>query len=106
MQLWWLLFTATAISSRFLQQKQLYRSMDMVRHWVLLPVSYTHLDVYKRQVQSAETVNNIYYLVNAIPVITCILELIGIGIIFNLDKEKTAEMYAELEARRKAAAQR
>jgi len=34
------------------------------------------------------------------------LELIGIGIIFNLDKEKTAEMYAELEARRKAAAQR
>ena len=57
-------------------------------------------------VQSASTVNNIYYLVNAIPVITCILELIGIGIIFNLDKEKTAEMYAELEARRKAAAQR
>lgn len=57
-------------------------------------------------VQSAETVNNIYYLVNAIPVITCILELIGIGIIFNLDKEKTAEMYAELEARRKATAQR
>ena len=57
-------------------------------------------------VQSAATINNIYYLVNAIPVITCILELIGIGIIFNLDKEKTAEMYAELEARRKAAAQR
>ena len=57
-------------------------------------------------VQSASTINNIYYLVNAIPVITCILELIGIGIIFNLDKEKTAEMYAELEARRKAAAQR
>lgn len=57
-------------------------------------------------VQSAETVNNIYYLVNAIPVITCILELIGIGLVFNLDKEKTAEMYAELDARRKAAAQR
>ncbi len=51
------------------------------------------------------TCNNIYYLVNAIPVITCILELIGIGIIFNLNKEKTAEMYAELAARREAAGQ-
>ena len=56
-------------------------------------------------VQSGETINNIYYLVNAIPVITCILELIGIGIIFNLNKEKTAEMYAELAARREAAGQ-
>lgn len=47
-------------------------------------------------VQSAATINNIYYLVNAVPVITCILELIGIGLIFNLDQKKTAEMYAVL----------
>ena len=56
-------------------------------------------------VQSASTINNIYYLVNAIPVITCILELIGIGLVFNLDKKKTAEMYAALAERRKAAGQ-
>ena len=39
-------------------------------------------------VQSAATINNIYYLVNAVPVITCILELIGIGLIFNLNQKK------------------
>ncbi len=55
-------------------------------------------------VQSAATVNNIYYLVNAVPVITCILELIGIGLIFNLDKKKTAEMYSALAARRQSEA--
>ena len=53
-------------------------------------------------VQSAATINNIYYLVNAVPVITCILELIGIGLIFNLDQKKTAEMYAVLAKRRNA----
>ena len=53
-------------------------------------------------VQSAATINNIYYLVNAVPVITCILELIGIGLIFNLDQKKTAEMYAALAKRRNA----
>ena len=51
-------------------------------------------------VQSAATINNIYYLVNAVPVITCILELIGIGLIFNLNQKKTAEMYAALAERR------
>lgn len=56
-------------------------------------------------VQSASTINNIYYLVNAIPVITCILELVGIGLVFNLDKETTSEMYDTLAARRKAAGQ-
>lgn len=54
-------------------------------------------------VQSAATVNNIYYLVNAVPVITCVLELIGIGLIFNLDKKTTNQMYAELAERRAAA---
>ena len=54
----------------------------------------------RRRVQSAATINNIYYLVNAVPVITCILELIGIGLIFNLNQKKTAEMYAALAERR------
>ena len=53
-------------------------------------------------VQSASTVTNIYYLVNAVPVVTCILELIGIGLIFNLDNKKTKEMYEALSARRQA----
>jgi GPH family glycoside/pentoside/hexuronide:cation symporter len=51
-------------------------------------------------IQSASTVVNIYYLVNAVPVITCVLELIGIGLIFNLDKKTTEQMYAELSERR------
>ncbi len=51
-------------------------------------------------VQSAETVNNIYYLVNAVPVVTCILELIGIGLIFNLNQNETSKMYKELAERR------
>lgn len=50
-------------------------------------------------VQSAATINNIYYLVNAVPVITCVLELIGIGLIFNLDKDTTDKMYADLAAK-------
>lgn len=51
-------------------------------------------------VQTAATVNNIYYLVNAVPVVTCILELIGIGLIFTLDQITTDTMYAELAERR------
>ena len=51
-------------------------------------------------VQSDATINNIYMLVALIPVLTCVLELIGIGAIFNLDKEQTKEMYAELKQRR------
>ena len=51
-------------------------------------------------VQSASTVTGIYYLVNMVPVITCILELVGIGLIFNLNKEKTEEMYGELAKKR------
>lgn len=37
-------------------------------------------------VQTAEAVNGIYFLVNIIPVVTCALELIGVGLIFNLNK--------------------
>ena len=40
-------------------------------------------------VQTAEAVNGIYFLVNIIPVVTCALELIGVGLIFNLNKETT-----------------
>ena len=53
-------------------------------------------------VQSPSTVNGIYYLVNMVPVITCILELVGIGMIFNLDQKTTDRMYKEMaEARAK-----
>ena len=47
-------------------------------------------------VQSASTVNGIYYLVNMVPVVTCILELVGIGMIFNLDQKTTDTMYKEM----------
>ena len=50
-------------------------------------------------VQTAEAVNGIYFLVNIIPVVTCALELIGGGLIFNLNKETTERMYAELKAK-------
>lgn len=50
-------------------------------------------------VQTAEAVNGIYFLVNIIPVVTCILELVGVGLIFNLNKETTEQMYAELKAK-------
>ena len=50
-------------------------------------------------VQTAEAVNGIYFLVNIIPVVTCVLELIGVGLIFNLNKETTEQMYAELKAK-------
>ena len=50
-------------------------------------------------VQTAEAVNGIYFLVNIIPVVTCILELVGVGLIFNLNKETTERMYADLKAK-------
>ena len=43
-------------------------------------------------VQTAEAVNGIYFLVNIIPVVTCALELIGVGLIFNLNKETAKEV--------------
>lgn len=51
-------------------------------------------------VQSPETINNIYILVSIIPVITCVLQIIGVGAIFNLDKNKTNQMYSELKVKR------
>lgn len=50
--------------------------------------------------QSAATIDGIYNLVTLIPVATCVLELIGIGLIFNLNHKQTNQMYAELAERR------
>lgn len=54
-------------------------------------------------VQTAEAVKGIYYLCNAIPTLCYALILVGIGLIFNLDKKKTDQMYAEMAAKREAA---
>lgn len=51
-------------------------------------------------VQTPEAVTGIYYICNLIPVICYALQLIGIGLIFNLDKKKTDEMYADMAAKR------
>ncbi|MBQ4551241.1 MAG: MFS transporter, partial [Oscillospiraceae bacterium] len=51
-------------------------------------------------VQTAEAVKGIYYVCNAIPTICYGLILVGIGLIFNLDKKKTDRMYAEMAAKR------
>ena len=53
-------------------------------------------------VQTPEAVAGIYYVCNAIPFICYAFQLIGIGLIFNLDKKKTDEMYAEMEKIRAA----
>ena len=47
-------------------------------------------------------VKGIYYICNAIPTICYALILVGIGLIFNLDKKKTDQMYAEMAAKREA----
>ncbi len=52
--------------------------------------------------QSAATVDGIYTLVNLLPLATCIVELIGIGLIFNLDKKETETMYKALADKRAA----
>jgi len=51
-------------------------------------------------VQTAEAVKGIYYVCNAIPALCYALCLIGIGLIFNLDKKTTDQMYAEMAQRR------
>lgn len=51
--------------------------------------------------QSVEVASNIRYLCTGIPVITCILQLIGIGLIYNLTKQKTEEIYSKLKVMRK-----
>ena len=49
---------------------------------------------------TAEAVKGIYYICNAIPTLCYGLILVGIGLIFNLDKKKTDQMYAEMAAKR------
>ena len=51
-------------------------------------------------VQTTEAVKGIYYICNAIPTLCYGLILIGIGLIFNLNKKKTDQMYAEMAAKR------
>lgn len=53
-------------------------------------------------VQTDAAVTGIYYLCNAIPAICYALQLIGVGLIFNLDKKKTDQMYVEMAAKREA----
>ncbi len=53
-------------------------------------------------VQTPEAIKGIYYVCNAIPTLCYALILIGIGLIFNLDKKKTDQMYAEMAAKREA----
>lgn len=48
-------------------------------------------------VQTPEAVTGIYYVCNMIPVLCYALQMIGVGLIFNLNKEKTDEMYAEMK---------
>ena len=50
--------------------------------------------------QTASAVSGIYLLINAVPVIACILELVGIGVIYDLNQKETERMYAELNKRR------
>lgn len=50
--------------------------------------------------QSAQVSSNIRVLYIAVPVVASILEIIGLGFIFNLNQEKTEEVYSDLSARR------
>lgn len=53
-------------------------------------------------VQAAGVADSIRLLATAVPVITCVLELVGIGLIFNLTKEKSADIYRHLAEKRLA----
>lgn len=48
-------------------------------------------------VQTPEAVTGIYYVCNMIPVLCYALQMIGVGLIFNLNKEKTDEMYEAMK---------
>lgn len=39
-------------------------------------------------------------MITLMPVIACVIELIGIGLVYNLSKQKTEEMYQEITKRR------
>lgn len=50
--------------------------------------------------QTPEVSANIRILYVAVPVVAALLEIVGIGFIFNLNKEKTEKVYADLNAKR------
>lgn len=51
------------------------------------------------QAQAAGVGEGIRTLVTLAPVVACIIEIIGVGLIYNLNKDKTEVMYAELAKR-------
>lgn len=53
--------------------------------------------------QTPEVAESIMKLYTGIPIISFVLILVGVGLIFNLDKKKTDEMYYNLEERRASA---
>lgn len=52
------------------------------------------------EAQTQAVAGHIRSLCTVIPVATCVLELLGIGFIYNLNRKKTAELYGELKKRR------
>lgn len=49
--------------------------------------------------QSAEVASRIRYLVTAVPLISCVVICIGLGLIYNLKKEDSVKIHEELEKR-------
>ena len=52
--------------------------------------------------QSAETSHNMCWLVAALYLFSAVLQFVGIGLIYNLDKNTLAQMNEELEAKKNA----
>ena len=52
--------------------------------------------------QSAETASSLCWLVAGLYLFSAVMQFVGIGLIFNLDKKKTDQMYAEMAAKREA----
>lgn len=50
--------------------------------------------------QSVSTIHAIYYLSNSIPIIICVIELIGLGLIYNLTQKTNEQMYHDLTEKR------
>ena len=49
--------------------------------------------------QTPETALNMRYLVAALYLLSAVMQFVGLGLIFNLDKKSLAKMTSELEAR-------
>lgn len=46
--------------------------------------------------QSVSTIHAIYYPSNSIPIIICVIELLGLGLIYNLTHKTSEQMYRDL----------